>query len=418
MKPHETTNPAKVAQLIMRRCDELGTITDEPGFVTRTFASSAMARANRLVGSWMQSAGMKTHVDAMGNLMGHYGVADKKTPMLLLGSHLDTVRHAGKYDGPLGVILAIACVQQIHEQKIKLPFAIRVAGFADEEGVRYHTTYLGSKAVAGSFDVDNFERTDEGGVKMRDAIKAFGCDPSKLKSCAINPKQLLGYFETHIEQGPVLEKQNLSVGIVTCIAGQSRFQLHFKGKAGHAGTTPMDCRTDALCAAAEFICSTEKLARQRRGLVATVGCLQALPGASNVIPGDAILTLDVRHQNDSTRLATANLLQRLAHSIATRRNLKVTVKLVQASKSAPCSPRLLKLLRLSVTRHQTKVINLPSGAGHDAAVLSQITPSAMLFIRCKGGVSHHPDESVRAVDVKVAFEVMDDFILSIAKSHA
>jgi allantoate deiminase len=399
-----------VAEEIMRRCDALGKISDEPGKITRSFASPAMRRASELVGGWMRGAGMKTRTDAIGNLIGHYAGRKPEAKILLLGSHLDTVRNAGKFDGPLGVILAIACVEKLHRQKIRLPFAIEVAGFADEEGVRYQTSYLGSKVLAGCFDERDLRRKDEDGISMADAIKCFGRNPAQLKSARLNPKKLLGYVEVHIEQGPVLEQRNLAVGVVSAIAGQSRFSISFTGRAGHAGTVPMSLRQDALCAAAEFIVSVEHLARKTNGLVATVGQIRAEPGASNVIPGKATLTLDVRHQKNTVRLGSCAALQKLARRIAVARKTKLAWRPVQQTASVQCSPQLSGRLKRAVKKHQHKVIELPSGAGHDAAVMAQITQAAMLFVRCKGGVSHHPDESVSGPDVRVAFEVMNDFL--------
>ena len=402
----------------MQRIEALAKISDEPGNLTRTFASPAMRRANELVGGWMRGAGMKTRTDAIGNLIGHYAGQKPGAKILLLGSHLDTVRNAGNFDGPLGVVLAVACVEELHRQKVRLPFAIEVIGFADEEGVRYQTGYLGSKVLAGCFDERDLRRKDADGISMADAIKHFGGNPAKLKSARLNPKNLLGYVEVHIEQGPVLEQRNLAVGIVTAIAGQSRFKISFTGHAGHAGTVPMDLRQDALCAAAEFIVAVENFARKTNGLVATVGQIHAEPGASNVIPGAATLTLDVRHRKDSVRLAGCAALQKLARRIAGARTTRMAWQSIQQTASVPCSPQLSGRLKRAVKRHQRELVTLPSGAGHDAAVMAQIIPAAMLFVRCKGGVSHHPAESVKPADVHTAIEVLEDFIQTLAKENS
>jgi len=417
------------AKKIMQRIETLARITDEPGRLTRTFASPAMRRANGLVAKWMRAAGMETRVDAMGNLIGHFEAKSEdgkkpssilhpsSSPRLLLGSHLDTVRNAGKFDGPLGVMLGIACVGELRRKKTQLPFAIEVVGFADEEGVRYQSAYLGSKVLAGSFDAKELRRKDAAGIALAAAIKIFGGNPEKLKSARLDPKNLLGYLEAHIEQGPVLEGKNLAVGIVTAIAGQTRAHVTFIGHAGHAGTTPMARRQDALCAAAEFILATEKLARKTPGLVATVGQLKAEPGASNVIPGEVKLTLDLRHAKDSIRRSAHLALKKNAFQIAHRRKLKIDGEVVHETAAVACSEKLSGLLALSVRRHQKKVLRLPSGAGHDAAIMAGITPAVMLFIRCKNGISHHPNESAKAEDVRVALGVMSDFILRLAKAH-
>src|ERR1051325_225160 len=258
-----------LARTVLQRLDALAKISDDPNCLTRSFSSPAMRRANSLVATWVRKAGMKVRTDAIGNLIGHYPAAisrskikNQKTKILLLGSHLDTVRNAGKFDGPLGVLVAIACIEHLRNSKISVPFAIEVVGFADEEGVRYQSTYLGSRILAGTFNSRELKRRDANGVTMAEAIRNFGANPKVLSQAKLNPKRLLGYAEVHIEQGPTLEKQNLSVGVVTAIAGQTRLRLTFTGQAGHAGTTPMNLRRDALCAAAEFISAVETLARR------------------------------------------------------------------------------------------------------------------------------------------------------------
>jgi len=413
------TKPVKLqgAKKIMRRIKALAQLTDEPGRITRTFASPAMRRANEMMTAWMTEAGMTVRIDAVGNVVGHYHGCSPEAKILLLGSHLDTVRNAGKFDGPLGVVLGIACVEQLHRSKTRLPFAIEVVGFSDEEGVRYQTTYLGSKAIAGCFNLLDLKRKDEAGILMAEAIKTFGGDPAEILSARMNPKRLIGYVEAHIEQGPVLEQKRLATGVVTSIAGQSRAQVKFVGEAGHAGTVPMALRRDALCAAAEFVLEVEKYARKTPGLVATVGQLGAHPGASNVIPGEARLTLDLRHANDTRRRTALRQLRQKASTIARRRKMQLTFEIVHEAATVECCPQLTALLARSARRFQKTVLRLHSGAGHDAVIMSAITPIAMLFIRCKGGISHHPDESASLDDVAVSLEVLNDFIASLAKSY-
>ena len=399
---------------IMARIEALARISDDAGGLTRTFCSPGMRRANALVASWMRAAGMKMREDAIGNLIGHYPGATRHSKTLLFGSHLDTVRNAGKFDGPLGVILAIACVEHLRRNQIRLPFAIEVCGFADEEGVRYQSACLGSRAVTGLLTQADLRRKDADGVSMADAIRRFGGQPARLKQVRFDASRLLGYVEAHIEQGPVLEDENAAVGIVTAIAGQSRFQFTFTGRAGHAGTTPMRLRRDALCAAAEFILAVEGYAARKAGLVATVGQIRAEPNASNVIPGTVTLTLDVRHQTDSARRSAGAQFQRLTRQITASRRMKVSSQLVQQTTSVACSRKLSGLLERAAKLHQPQIIRLPSGAGHDAAILARITPAAMLFIRCKAGISHHPDESASRRDVRVALAVLNDFVRLLA----
>jgi allantoate deiminase len=405
-----------LAAKLMERINALGQISEEQGRLTRTFASPAMRRANELAASWMQEAGMAVRTDAAGNLIGHYPSSKPDGKILLLGSHLDTVRDAGKFDGPLGVSAAIACVEHLYQNKTRLPFAIEVVAFSDEEGVRYQTAYLGSRALAGMFDMEDLKRTDAKGISMADAIREFGGNPDAITGAKADASRLLGYAEVHIEQGPVLEKKNLSVGVVTAIAGQTRARVTFVGKAGHAGTVPMKMRQDALCAAAEFVLAVESLAQNRGGLVATVGELTARPGASNVIPGEAWLSVDVRHPEDAVRRSACNELQQRTEEIAAERGVQSRWEIVHETNAVICDRKLTTWMHQAARRHQSDVPLLHSGAGHDATALSVITPVTMLFVRCKNGISHHPSESAAEEDIQVAVSVMNQFIQEIAKT--
>ncbi len=416
-KVQSPQSKAGAADRIMERLAALAKISDEPEQLTRTYGSPAMRRANELVADWMRDAGMTVREDAIGNLIGRYEAARAGIKTFLLGSHLDTVRNAGAFDGPLGVILAIECVKQLHASEARLPFALEVIGFCDEEGVRFQTAYFGSRAFTGTLTEGDLQRVDENGVSLAEAIRHFGGQPSNLKSAKCDPAHLLGYAEVHIEQGPVLEQKNISVGVVTAIAGQSRIKIRFTGKAGHAGTTPMDLRRDALCAAAEFISAVEAHTHSVAELVATIGQIQALPGASNVIPGEAHLTLDVRHQSDSVRLEACQHLHRAAEEIGRQRGIFVTWEVVQQTASMPCDSELISMLKCATQKQQAGVIALPSGAGHDAAVLGKITPAVMLFVQCRDGLSHHPDESAKVEDIAVTLDVMNDFLQLLAQKH-
>jgi len=429
----------------MRQCEELGAISDEPGRLTRTFHSPAMRRANALVGSWMRAAGLAVREDAAFNLIGRWPCANPRARTLLLGSHLDTVRDAGKYDGPLGVLAALAVVQQLKADGVTLPFHVEVIGFSDEEGVRYQTTYLGSRALAGTLtkrDLATIEekevwdrrpacRSGTGGSPVQ-AVVRVGAPASRraglpphhdrraacptLARSLVRAKRRRGeffaYAEVHIEQGPVLETENLAVGVVSGIAGQTRVRVEFHGCAGHAGTTPMKLRRDALCAAAEFILSVE-----RCGVIATVGQIDAQPGASNVIPGSAIVSLDVRDLSDARRIGAVRQLRQCAATIAKKRGVTVKWISIQESKSVACDPKLTKHLCAAVAPFPRRVLTLPSGAGHDAVAMSAVCPVAMLFVRCKGGLSHHPAESVKTADVRIALAVLRNFILRLAPQY-
>ncbi len=384
---------ADSADFVMKCCEALARISEEKGKLTRTFASDAMRRANKLVGSHMKSAGLEVREDAAFNLIGTWKSSESDAKTFLLGSHLDTVRDAGKYDGPLGVFVAIAAVKLLRERNVELPFNLEVVGFSDEEGVRYQTAYLGSGAFTGTLKAADLARIQE--KQIVKARRPGG--------------EFLGYAEVHIEQGPVLEAKNLPVGVVTAIAGQSRIQVEFHGLAGHAGTVPMDLRHDALAGAAELV-----LAAERCGITATVGKLEVAPGASNVIPAKTVLTLDVRDQNDSRRIRALNSLHTRARAIARRRGLKLIWTPVQENRAVECDAKLARIFSKCVANRGLKVLKLPSGAGHDGVVLSRVCLVAMLFVRCKGGISHNPAESVKVADVRVAIHVLTEFLLHVA----
>jgi allantoate deiminase len=375
------------AGTVLERCDVLARCSEEPGRLTRRFATPALDEARTLVEGWMREAGLDTRHDPIGNLVGRLPGRGERT--LVLGSHLDTVVDAGRYDGALGVLVALACVERLRERGDSLPFSIEVVGFADEEGVRYGTAYLGSAVMAGRFEEAWLRRVDRDGVTLADAVREWGGDPGALAAGARRGEELLGYCEVHIEQGPVLDDAGLPVGVVDAIAGQTRAGVTFSGKAGHAGTTPMGTRCDALAAAAGWIGAVEAEAQSRDGLVATVGDIAVEPGAANVIPG---------------RAAAAEALRERALEMGASRGVKVQWEPIQATPAVPCSTELTDVLAAAVADTGHDAPRLTSGAGHDAAMMAAVTPVALLFVRCAGGISHHPDESVREEDVAVALE--------------
>jgi allantoate deiminase len=404
--------PDASAQTVIERCEILSRYSEEPDRLTRRFASPAMHQTNEAIANWMQAAGMSVQYDAIGNLIGRYEANTTGAKTFLLGSHLDTVRDAGKYDGPLGVLTALACVERLHYQQRRLPFALEVLAFADEEGLRYHNAYLGSKAITGTFDSKLLSLIDADGISMNEAVRAFGGtpDPQLLQTPRWQSGDLLGYCEVHIEQGPILESRNLPVGVVSAITGQNRFLVDFVGQAGHAGTVPMPMRHDALCTAAAFILAAEALAKSTTGLVATVGQLTVQPGASNVIPGQVTLSLDVRHQDNAIREQACKQLYEQARQISKERRGRLHWQLLQDDSSIACDPHLVQLLKRAIQEEGHPLYSLPSGAGHDGVILSKLTQVAMLFVRCRGGISHHPAESVTVEDVAVAIQVLDRFL--------
>jgi allantoate deiminase len=402
-------------QLLVRQLDELARLTDEPGRLTRTFLSPAMRQANALVGDWMREAGLTVREDVTGNLIGRLEAQDPRAKTLLLGSHLDTVRDAGRFDGPLGVLLPVVAIAELRRRRVSLPFAVEVVGFSEEEGVRFARAYLGSKGYTGQLRASDLKFSDAAGISVREALNEFAGGSFSTPRPAHRQSNLIGYVEVHIEQGPVLEAEKLAVGVVSAIAGQTRGRLIFRGKAGHAGTTPMSLRRDALAGAAELILFAEELARKQAPLVATVGTLVVSPGAPNVIPGAVEFSLDVRHPRDSARrVALARLLAR-AGQIARRRQLSCDWKVTQDNGAVACSPKLSAVLSQSVRTVQKRSLSLVSGAGHDAVVLSTLTPVAMLFVRCREGLSHHPDEYASPADLEVALRVTIDFLERLAR---
>jgi allantoate deiminase len=364
------------------------------------------------VAGWMEEAGMSVRQDAICNLIGRYAGTGASTCTLILGSHLDSVRDAGKFDGPLGVLTALACVERLHRSGRRLPFAVEVIAFTDEEGLRFHTSYLGSSAIAGTFNQAWLDVRDADGITVAQAIRQASGDPDAIEACRYRSEDLLGYCEVHIEQGPVLESLDLPVGVVSVIAGQNRANITFKGMSGHAGTVPMRLRHDALCAAAEFILVVEHQANKHDGMVATVGQVTIHPGAGNVIPGRVALSLDVRHQDDTSRRDAYRVLQEEAQAIADRRGVALEWEPVQEAPSTPCAPMLVDGLAAAIESLGYPVQRLSSGAGHDGVPLSHLTEIAMLFVRCKGGISHNPAESVTVADVAVAIEVLSRFLES------
>lgn len=392
------------ADKVIECCRALAQFTEEPGRTTRTFLSPPMRDVHRILTMWMEQVGMRVSVDAAGNLRGMRGSGAKP---LLIGSHLDTVPDAGAFDGILGVVLGIALVEALGNRAPKL--SIEVIGFSEEEGVRFGVPFIGSRALAGTLDLENMDK------RMSDAIREFGLDPAELPSARLAGDSV-GYLEFHIEQGPVLDRMNLGLGIVDGIVGQSRLSFEFRGNANHAGTTPMAMRHDALAAAGEWICRVETLARDG-GVVATVGSIQVEPNAGNVIPGVARLTLDVRHECDEKRGSAARAMVDAATEICERRGirLKYEQKLDQAA--VPMDEGMRGRLERAVESAGYPVHRMMSGAGHDAMILAGRIPVAMLFLRSPGGISHHPAESVLAEDVEAAIETGVRFVMDLETNH-
>jgi allantoate deiminase len=392
---------------IVARINQLAVISESPEHLARIFLTAEHRIAADLILSWMRDAGMSAHLDAIGNVCGRYEGERAGLPCLMLGSHYDTVRDAGRWDGPLGLITAISCVADLHKRDRRLPFAIEVVGFADEEGVRFASTLLGSRAVAGTFVESALNTRDHAGVSMRDALLQFGLDPDHIGAAARARRELLAYVELHIEQGPVLEQKNLPVGVVTAISGATRLAAHLTGMAGHAGTVPMALRRDALAGAAECIVAIEEFCKtDQAGLVGTIGYIDAMPGATNVIPGRANFTIDIRAPTDAHRkLAVADIVRQI-EAVAKRRTLALQVDVTHENRTVPCAPWLKAQVAEAVAAEGFSVFELPSGAGHDGMAMIDIADIAMIFVRCRGGISHHPDEHVELADADAGARVL------------
>ncbi len=409
-----------LAEQVIARCRKLGSFSEDAGGIRRTFLSPPMHDVHREIAGWLEPLGAHVRIDAAGNLRAVYpatlnAATSSAAPRLLLGSHLDTVPSAGAFDGILGVVLSVALLEALHGRK--LPYAVEVVGFSEEEGVRFGTPFIGSRALVGRVDEELLSLVDAHGISVRKAIEEFGLNPQEIPQ-AILSDDAFAYLEFHIEQGPVLEKLGLPLAVVEAIAGQSRLELVFLGRANHAGTTPMHLRFDAVACAAEWILLVERMGKDVEALIATVGSVQAKPGAGNVIAGEARVSLDVRHRDDGVRTRAVEELIRQAESIAARRGLSVrwsshlnqpavamdvslSVQIEQAIRGAGCTPH-----------------RMVSGAGHDAMILAEKIPSAMIFLRTPGGISHDPAEAVAVGDVAKAIEcglhLLDQLSLSSA----
>ena len=403
-----------IGPAVMARLDELARISSDPGALTRLYLTPEHRAAAILVQSWMAQAGLSAHLDAAGSVVGRYSGTEEHAKTLIIGSHIDTIRDAGRFDGNLGVVVGIAAVAQLAARQIRLPFAIEVVAFGDEEGVRFPVTLTGSRALAGTFDPATFDVADDSDVTLRSALTAFGSDPQAVQDLARRRDDMLGYVEVHIEQGPVLERENLPVGIVTAINGATRVQVTVEGEAGHAGTVPMRYRHDAFLAAAEMALEIERIALFTDHLVATVGSVEVRPGVVNVIPARTVFTIDIRSSHDAARRDALATLERACGGIAARRGVRISLVPTYDELSAPCAPFIMDAFARAVETLGLPALRLPSGAGHDGLAMATLCPIGMLFVRCAGGISHNPAESVTAGDAGLAVAALVAFLYELA----
>jgi allantoate deiminase len=401
---------------VLRRCDILATHSASISGIDRSYLTTEHADVNWVVGEWIAAAGMRAWQDAAGNQRGTLPGPTPDAPVLLLGSHLDTVPGAGRYDGILGTLMAIAVVGRIVDSGVTLPFGIEVLGFADEEGTRFGRTLLGSCAVAGTWDDSWWDLTDARGISLRDAFVAFGLDPDRIGDAAMDPGRIIGYLEAHIEQGPLLQDAGRALGVVRGIMGARRFELTMTGEAGHAGGMPYGRRRDALLGASEVVTAVETLARDA-GAIGTVGKLRAFPGAMNVIPGRVEFSLDLRAETDELRDRVWLEIEETARKAAAARNLEFDVHELHEAPATQVGDGLAAAIEAGIrsTGDASPMVVL-SKAGHDAMAIASLTDYAMLFIRCKDGVSHHKDEDVRADDVALGLDAFEAAVLDLASN--
>lgn len=401
------------ANEIVSRCKLLASFSEDPAAIRRMFLCPAMRDCHREISKWLNAAGMKVSVDAAGNLRGFYAGAEASAPRLLIGSHLDTVPNAGGYDGVLGVVLAVALVESLEGKR--LPFAIEVIGFSEEEGIRFGTPFVGSRALVGRLDEALLNRRDSADISVRAAIEGFGLNPAEIPQAALKD-ETLGYLEFHIEQGPMLDAVGRPLGIIEAIAAQTRMEFVFTGRANHGGTTPMHLRHDAVAGAAEWIVAVEHTGRNTAGLVATVGQIEATSGAINVIAGSARVTLDVRHGTDEICDRAAATLVRQAEEIAKKRGLSLKQTVLLKQNAVKMDAFFIGQIDQAIRQIGGDPLRMISGAGHDAMILAEKVPAAMIFLRSPGGISHDPAESVKAEDVADALQCGWQLLYQLAES--
>ena len=418
------------ARRVMARCDELARVTATPGKgIERVYLSPEHARVNRLVAQWMREIGMSAHQDAAGNQVGWLlpGNGDPDAPALLIGSHLDTVLDAGRFDGIAGVLMALEVARLLRTPggglaRTELPFALNVIAFSDEEGTRFGKALLGSAAAAGAWGEQWWELTDQNGVTLREAYLDFGLDPARVGEAAYRAGDLVGYLEAHIEQGPELDERGEALAVVSSIASAKRFQITVEGEARHAGGTPYDVRRDALLGASEAALAVERICRAEHHIIGTVGQLETYPGAVNVVPGEARLSLDLRGEFDDSRDKVWGAISREFDAIMGRRRLRWRAREIHSAPAVFCAPLLQEVVREGI------LSTLPGGgglgaddpaiifsrAGHDGMAMAEVTDVGMLFMRNPGGISHHPDEAVTVGDVAVGIQALTEAILHLA----
>jgi len=397
---------------IMAMAEDLASMSEDNVALVCSYLTPAHRATAARIRDFMMAAGLAARIDAVGNVVGVLE-GGKDLKRVLTGSHYDTVINAGKYDGRLGIVLPVAVAGALRRAGLRLPYALEIIAFSEEEGVRFNCTFLGSRAVAGRFETGALDSVDALGTTLSEAIRAAGHDVAAISDLARDPTQVACFVEVHIEQGPVLLEAALPVGVVTSIAGSVRFIVTVEGHSGHAGTVPMALRRDAAAAAAEMVLAVERRCSEQADLVGTVGKLDVPGGAVNVIAGRCDFSIDIRSASDAVRDAAAADISAAIGVIAARRRVKADVRPVLRAASVPCAAALQDAWAASIERITGgTALRLPSGAGHDAMMMASLTEVGMLFVRCgNGGISHHPDETLSVADADIAARVFQDFLL-------
>ncbi|WP_220433284.1 allantoate amidohydrolase [Kocuria coralli] len=403
------------AQEVMDRCDELAAISFLRHGIERTYLTPEHAKHNALAAEWMKEAGMQVRVDPAGTLIGRMEGSEPGLPAVVIASHLDTVPNAGRYDGILGVLSGIAVARRLRDRAGELPFAVEVCAYGDEEGVRFGATLLGSRAMAGSWNEGWMDLEDEHGVTLEQAFRDFGLDPSQVATAAKRAEDVVAYLEIHIEQGPFLEAADQSLGVVTAIAGARRLALQIHGDARHAGGTPYARRKDALVGAAIAVQAIERIGRET-GVIATVGQLEAHPGAVNVVPGRVDFSLDLRAADDALQARTWTRILQEIESTCASRGLTLTWEQIHSAPTVTCAPWVMDAVvdGIAATGDDAPM-RLWSRAGHDAMAMAAVTDIGMIFVRCEDGISHHPNESVLVEDVAAGLDALEATVWSLAE---
>lgn len=408
------------AERVVSQINSLGEISDEGRILTRLFGTPAHSQVLQRVLLWMNEMGLESRIDNLGNVRGRLKGKEGAKKVFVMGSHLDTARNAGKYDGSLGVLLALDAVRNIQQQGIELPFEIEVVGFSDEEGVRFNIAYMGSSVLAGSFQSNWLDKTGIYGQMLSSVVKKIGGEVRMIPEDAIPAEEWVGYLEVHVEQGPVLFEKNLPVGVVHSISGQTRVNVYIKGNRGHAGTTPMETRKDALAAAAEFIHLVEAYALEHKEeLVATVGAIHSYPNIANIISSNVRCSLDIRSPHNETMDKATTELERSFYGLLQQRGIKGQWELSQRNPSVACDETLRGHLIQAIKDAGVEGLDtIASGAGHDAVCIAGVAPVAMLFVQCKNGINHHPEEYVTPETIESAIRVVDRFWEHMMDTHS